>query len=79
MRTEAPRTHAPHWNLNPHVAAKDPARRVALIQRLVQFRNEYRLAWEAWRKAGKEAYRIVFPYGTYQLRLLAGVRCRSSG
>jgi hypothetical protein len=76
----APRTPAPRWNLNPHVAAKDPNRRQKMLLALAIFRAEYRDALERWRRADKAdgiaRDDIVFPCGTYQLHVHEKVRCR---
>jgi hypothetical protein len=79
-RRVAPKTPAPRWNLNPHVAAKDPVRRIAMLATLLRFRQDYRAALREWRLAGEDPERtrddVVFPCGTYQLRAYENVRCR---
>ena len=76
----APKTPAPRWRLNPHVAAKDPARRIAMLVALLTFRQGYRAALFEFREAMEDPERdprdVVFPYGTYQRRVYDKVRCR---
>ena len=69
-----PRTRAPRRGLNPRVAGRDKWRRIEALQRLKQFWIDYRDAFLQW-KAGK--WDVVFPAGTYALRVHAGVACSS--
>ncbi len=62
--------------LNPRVAARDPERRVAALQRLVSFLAEYRSALMEWRQGRKDA---IFPSGTYQMRVAYGAACAGAG
>jgi hypothetical protein len=62
----------PRFGLNPRVAATDAWKRVEAISRLKTFLDEYRGAWEELR-AG--AAHVLFPPGTYHLRVMHGVRC----
>ena len=73
--TDAPTTHEPRRGLNPTLAAKDKDVRLAAIERLKQFRADYRTALASWRKGERL---IEFPHGTYWLRLFAGARCREA-
>jgi REP element-mobilizing transposase RayT len=66
-----PRSGEPRRGLNPRVAARDKWKRIEALTRLDEFLSAYRDAW-ASRRAGKPS---VFPYGTYALRVLHGVRC----
>lgn len=58
--------------LNPRVAAMDRWKRIEALSRLVGFLKAYRAAWLA-RRAGDRA--VVFPAGTYLLRVAHGVAC----
>jgi REP-associated tyrosine transposase len=58
--------------LNPRVAARDKWKRIEALARLGDFLCAYRSAWRA-RRAGDAT--IVFPAGTYQLRIEHAVRC----
>ena len=62
----------PRRELNPRVAARDKWKRIEAISRLVDFLRAYRCAWRA-RRAGDAD--VVFPAGTYQLRIEHAVRC----
>jgi len=70
---DSPSTREPRRKLNPRIACKDPGLRIAAIERLKAFESDYRDAYARW-KAGKRG--VIFPYGTYKLRVQAGVRCR---
>jgi REP-associated tyrosine transposase len=67
-----PRTDEPLGTLNPRIAAKAPAVRVRMIQTLRTFVASYRAAWLRWRDGIRD---VVFPAGTYALRLNSAVRC----
>jgi putative transposase len=58
--------------LVPQVACSDKWRRIEVLARLAEFVNEYRRAWNAWR-TGVDG--VVFPAGTYLVRLTHGVPC----
>jgi putative transposase len=62
----------PRFKLNPRVAARDKWKRIEAISRLKSFLSEYRTAWLE-RKAG--IANVVFPPGTYHLRVMHGVPC----
>lgn len=62
----------PRFRLNPRVAAMDTWKRVEAISRLKGFLTEYRAAWAQMRAGILE---VVFPPGTYHLRVKHGVTC----
>jgi hypothetical protein len=68
----APNTEAPRRNPNPRIAAKSTPARVKAIQRLLDFVAQYRAAWLRWREGDRT---VVFPSGTYALRIHSGVAC----
>jgi len=70
---DTPSSREPRRNLNPRIACRDAGLRIAAIGRLKAFEDDYREAYRRW-KAGKRG--VVFPCGTYQLRVQAGVCCR---
>ena len=70
--TDSPLTAEPRRRLSPQIAAKDKWRRIEVIKRLKEFIATYREALEQWRK-GKRW--VLFPEGTYALRVYAGVCC----
>ena len=71
-----PRGVEPRGKLNPRVAALDKWNRVQVLQRLLTFLQTYREAWEA-RREGKR--NVLFPAGTYLLRVAHGVPCAAAG
>jgi len=70
--TDAPTTREPRRKLDPRVAEKDPRRRAAALERLVRFWIDYRAAWLRF-AAGDRA--VLFPHGTYALRVRFRVFC----
>ncbi len=71
-RTERPASREPRRGLNPRIAAGDGAERIEALARLAGFRGAYREAL-ARLKAGEQ--RVLFPLGTYLLRVNLGVSC----
>jgi len=67
-----PRAAEPRFDLKPRVASRDRWKRVEGLLRLKTFLREYRDAW-ARRRAGEAS--VIFPAGTYLLRVLHGVQC----
>ncbi len=73
QRTSArPAPREPRFRLNPRVAAMDKWKRIEAVFRLKEFLSEYRAAWEAMR-AGVNG--VLFPAGTYHLRVMHAARC----
>jgi len=62
--------------LKPRVASRDKWKRLEAIGRLKAFLAEYRVAWEAFKGGARE---VVFPDGTYGMRVWFEVACASSG
>jgi putative transposase len=62
----------PRFELNPKIAARDPWQRIAGLARNKRFEREYRTARASW-CAG--VHDVVFPAGTYLMRLMFGVQC----
>jgi REP element-mobilizing transposase RayT len=60
------------FGLKPRLAARDKWRRVEALQRLKSFLRSYREAWLARRDGVAD---VLFPAGTYLLRLMHGVQC----
>jgi REP element-mobilizing transposase RayT len=71
-----PATAEPRRQLNPRIAGRDKWKRVEAIGRLVEFLRRYRAALRAFRE-GVEG--VVFPRGTYLLRVTQGVPCEGFG
>jgi REP element-mobilizing transposase RayT len=74
--TAGPLPDEPRRGLNPRVACRDKWRRIEALERLAEFLREYREAWKAWRTG---AAGVVFPAGTYQVRIIHGVTCAPAG
>ncbi len=74
--TARPAPGEPRRGLNPRVAAMDKWKRIEALGRLVEFLAAYRRAWRARRAGDAE---VVFPFGTYQLRVAHGVPCAECG
>jgi putative transposase len=69
--TDRPKSQEPRRQLNPRVAARDKWPRIEALMRLKAFRAEYARAREMW-LAGLD---VVFPSGTWWLRMFAAVPC----
>jgi hypothetical protein len=67
-----PETQERRRKLSPLVAASDPLVRIAAVTRIKQFLLDYRQALLKWRRGIRD---VVFPYGTYALRIRSGVAC----
>jgi len=61
-------------NLRPRISCRDRWKRMEAIQRLKSFLNDYREAWEKFRAGIRD---VVFPYGTYSMRINLGVCCQA--
>lgn len=62
--------------LNPRVAALDKWKRIEALKQLVEFLRAYR---EAWLQLRRGVAGVVFPAGTYHLRVEHGVACAPCG
>lgn len=71
----APKTPAPRGNPNPRIAARSTPTRVRAIERMLEFVREYRTAWNEWRNGNRA---VLFPAGTYALRIYGCVTCAST-
>ena len=71
-----PAAGEPRRKLNPRVAARDKWKRIEALGRLVDFVRAYREAFAAMRSGVRD---VVFPAGTYHLRVELGVRCAAFG
>jgi len=74
--TSRPLPGEPRRTLKPRTACRDKWKRVEALGRLVEFLRDYRRAWNAWR-AGVTG--VVFPFGTYLVRVTHGVACAAAG
>jgi putative transposase len=74
--TARPRKPERRGQLNPRVASKDRWKRIEALGRLVGFLADYRTALREWHEGKKE---VLFPAGTYELRVTYGVACAGAG
>jgi hypothetical protein len=58
--------------LSPRVAALDKWKRIEALSRFAWFQRAYREAWNALRAGVRD---VVFPAGTYLVRIELGVPC----
>ncbi|WP_243338121.1 hypothetical protein [Anaeromyxobacter soli] len=68
----SPPAGEPRFELKPRIAARDKWKRIEGLLRLRSFLVEYRQALVEWSSGVRT---VVFPAGTYHLRLFHGVRC----
>lgn len=71
-----PASHEPRRVMGPRVAARDKWKRIEALARLATFLREYREAWLARRRGNPN---VVFPAGTFLLRVAHGVACAPAG
>jgi REP element-mobilizing transposase RayT len=74
--TDFPAGGEPRRRLNPRIAARDRWKRIEALLRLRSFLDAYREALAKLRAGAKD---VVFPLGTYRLRVLFGVQCAATG
>jgi hypothetical protein len=82
---DSPKTAAPRRKLSPTIAAKNKHRRIHALEGRARWLEEYRRAYEAYRKRHPEGSagtrkdsathedKIAFPHGVYELRIRHGV------
>jgi putative transposase len=70
--TDSPSSREPRRNLNPQVACRSKWHRIEALQRLKSFQSDYKEALKRWRDG---EHNVVFPAGTYAMRVHAGVKC----
>jgi REP element-mobilizing transposase RayT len=73
--TDGPASVERGRQLDPRIAARDKWKRIEAIRRLKSFLQEYREALARWRSG---LPRVVFPAGTYRLRVLCDVPCAAA-
>jgi putative transposase len=67
-----PATEESRRNLNPRIAALDKWKRIEALSRLTEFVDSYRAAWTKLKSGVRD---VLFPAGTYWLRVAHGVPC----
>ena len=72
--SDSPLTREPWRGLSPRIAAKNKWRRIEALRGLKWFTDAYKKALALWRQGARD---VVFPAGTYAMRLLHGVRCEA--
>jgi REP element-mobilizing transposase RayT len=72
--TDTPSSVEPRRRLNPRVAAADRSARIGALAQLSAFLRAYRRAWQQFRAGVRE---VLFPAGTYRLRVQLRVACAS--
>jgi hypothetical protein len=65
----------PRRGLKSRLASRDKWKRLEAIGRLKTFLAEYREAWRAFKVGARE---VLFPEGTYWIRVHCGAACASS-
>ena len=70
--TDTPSSIAKRFGLNPRIAAKNKWLRIDALARLKLFYAEYKAAREAWCAGDRN---VIFPPGTYWMRIHHGCRC----
>lgn len=69
-----PRSTEPRSEKKPRFATEDGPSHRAALARLTDFLERYRQAWRAFREGARD---VLFPAGTYQLRVMHGVWCEA--
>ena len=69
---DTPTTWCRRFGLKPKVVAKSRRLRRETIHRMKEFLDAYRAALLRWKQGARD---VVFPFGTYALRVRAGVIC----
>jgi hypothetical protein len=67
-----PASGEPRFGLKPRVAARDKWKRIERLAQLESFASCYRMALAAWRAGVRD---VLFPAGTYLMRVLHGAQC----
>lgn len=73
---DKPKTEEPWFQLAPRVAARHAAIRERMLTTLRRFRDAYNAALERWRAGDRN---VVFPPGTYWMRVFHNARCATDG
>jgi hypothetical protein len=73
--TDRPAPCEPRRGLNPRIAGRDKWKRIELLGQLVEFLGAHR---DAFLRFCRGERRVVFPHGTYLMRVRFGAACASS-
>jgi hypothetical protein len=74
--TSKPVSPEGRWGVRPRVACRDKWKRIEALGRLAAFAEAYRAALRTWRGGRSD---VVFPAGTYLVRVTHGVACAPAG
>jgi REP element-mobilizing transposase RayT len=74
--TASPRTFEPRGKLKPRVAARNAWKRIEALLQLKTFLTDHQAALEAWRAGDRS---VLFPAGTYRMRVFCDVACAGAG
>ena len=69
---DRPGTREPRRRMNPRIAGLDPEVRIAAIGRRASFLQRHRMAWRQWQGGD---HTVVFPEGTWLMRVRYGAMC----
>ncbi|WP_242393022.1 hypothetical protein [Anaeromyxobacter oryzisoli] len=71
-----PAPSEPRRKLNPRVACRTKWKRIEALQRLEEFGRAYQAALESWRAGVRD---VIFPLGTWLMRVQHAARCQAYG
>ncbi|MCP3977996.1 MAG: hypothetical protein GY716_01520 [bacterium] len=69
---DRPQSADPPSELKPTVAVRDKQRRIEILRAFRGFLDAYRAAWKSFAEGNRQ---VVFPWGTYWMRVRLGVPC----
>jgi len=70
-----PKSHAPHFKMNPRLAAKSKWARIETLLRNRNFQDKYR---DAIRRHLTGITNVLFPFGTYWMNKFGKVACEAA-
>ena len=73
---DGPKSREPRRRTDPRVATRNVERRVAALQRLRDFARSYREALDAWTEGARD---VLFPHGTWLMRVRHAAPCAAGG
>jgi hypothetical protein len=73
--TDRSQKREPLGEIRPRVACKGKWMRIEMLSKLTGFIVEYKDALEKWKADERD---VLFPYGTYKMKIDAHVRCKGS-
>lgn len=73
-RFDRPRSPEPTQQLSPKIACRDKWKRIEVLGYLKTFLSDYREAWNLFCQGVRD---VIFPAGTYKMRVVYDVKCHS--